>query len=113
MKDGRLGWIAGGAGALLLVGVAIYIVAELTAGDRDRPLFSPEWELCDRADICVAVPAPCGEWQPVNEKYEQDAAAYYAHLIAVVESEMICMSRNLNPRKPQALCISGVCGLAQ
>ena len=114
MKGRRFGWIAGGAGAVLLMGAVIYVISDLTAGNRDRPVFSREWELCDSADVCVAVPAPCGEWQPVNQRHEQDAAAYYGHLITVVEeAEMVCMSVNLSTRRPQAFCVSGVCGLAQ
>lgn len=113
MKGGRVGWIAGGASALLLLVATVYFIAGLMAGEADRPLFSPEWELCDTGEVCVAVQAPCGEWQPVNEKYEEDAAAYYDHLIRVVESEMVCMRVNMSTRKPQAFCVSGVCGLAQ
>lgn len=114
MTGRRTGWIVGGLGALLLLGVLVYVVSGLVAGNRGRAVFSPEWELCGRGDACVAVAAPCGGWQPVNEKHEDDATAYYGHLITVVEeAEMMCMSANLSTRKPGAYCLTGVCALAQ
>lgn len=114
MKGKRLVWPASGAGILLGIGLLVYVVAGLTAGKPDRPVFSPDWELCDRGDVCVTVQAPCGEWQPVNAKYEADAAAYYSHLITVVEAAgMECMSTNLSRGKPAAFCLSGVCSVAQ
>jgi hypothetical protein len=92
----------------------VYIISELTTGAPDRAVFSPEWVLCDEGDVCVAVAAPCGEWQPVNGTHEEVAAAYYGHLITVVEeAEMICMSTNLSRRKSAAYCRYGVCELAQ
>ena len=113
MKDKRLVWAVGGAGFLLGVGSLVYVVAGLTAGNQDRPVFNPEWGLCDGADICVAVQAPCGEWQPVNRKHEADAAAYYGHMMTVVETtRMECVSTNLSSGKPAAYCLSGVCSVA-
>lgn len=114
MSGKRLVWISGGLGALLLLAALAYLVFGSAAGERGRTVFSPEWESCDGGDICVAVKAPCGEWQPVNRKHEVEAAAYYGHLITVVEeAEMICMSVNLSRRKPGAYCLSGTCTLAQ
>ncbi len=114
MTGKRLFWIAGGLGVLALAAALAYVVSGLVAGEKDRAVFSPEWELCRAGDICIAVQAPCGEWQPVNEKHEVDATAYYDHLITVVESTgMICMSVNVSRRKPAAYCLAGACTLAQ
>ena len=114
MTGKNLGWIAGGTGALLALGAFVYVVAGFTAGKPDRPVFSPEWGLCDDGNTCVAVEAPCGEWQAVNAKHEADAAAYYGHLITVVETTgMECVSTNLNRQTPAAYCLSGVCDLAR
>ncbi len=113
MKGKRLVWAVGGAGILFGVGLLVYVVAGLTAGEPDRPVFSPEWTLCDGGDVCVAVQAPCGEWQPVNAKHQADAAAYYGHLMTVVETAgMECVSTNLSRSKPAASCLSAVCSLA-
>ena len=113
MKGKRLVWAVGGAGILLGVGLLVYVVAGLTAGKPYRPVFSPEWKLCDQGDVCVAVQAPCGEWQPVNRKHKADAAAYYGHLMTVVETTgMECVGSNLSRGKPMASCRSGVCSVA-
>ncbi|MDH3229905.1 MAG: hypothetical protein OEN55_08950 [Alphaproteobacteria bacterium] len=110
MKGKRLVGAVGGAGILFGLGLLVYVISGLIAGQPDRPVFSSEWVLCDEGDMCVAVAAPCGEWQPVNRAHEEAAAAYYGHLITVVEeAEMMCMSTNLSMRKPAAYCRSGVC----
>ncbi len=114
MRGKHLVWTLGGSSILLGLGVLVYIIFGLTAGRPDRPVFNPEWVYCDQGDVCVAVQAPCGEWQPVNMKREEDAAAYYGHLITVVEeAEMVCMSTNLSRWTPAAYCLSGTCTLAQ
>jgi hypothetical protein len=114
MKGKHLVWAVGGAGILLGVGLLVNVLAGITAGKHDRPVFGPEWTVCDGGDICVAVQAPCGEWQPVNAKHEVDAAAYYDHLMTVVEATgMECVSTNLSRVRPAASCRSGACSLAQ
>jgi hypothetical protein len=114
MKGKRLVWAVGGAGILLGSGLLVYAFAGLTTSKPDRRVFSPIWEVCDQGDVCVAVQDPCGEWQPVNKKHEEDAAAYYGHLITVVDTTgMECVSVNLSRRKPAAYCLSGACSVAQ
>lgn len=114
MTGKSLLWTLGGGGILLGLGLLAYVVAAYTAGRPDRAVFNPDWDLCIPDDSCVAVAAPCGEWEPVNSVHEEEAAAYYGHLIEVVESNgMLCMSVNLDRRKPAAYCVRGVCSLAQ
>lgn len=114
MKDKRLVWATAGAIFLVGAGLLAYAVSGLTAGRPVRPVFSPDWQSCDLGEACVAVQAPCGEWQPVNWMHEADAAAYYSHLITVVETTgMECVSTNLSRTKPAAYCLSGTCSFAQ
>jgi len=113
MKRKRLVWAVGAAGVSIGIGMFAYVVSGLTARNPDRAVFSPEWGLCDSGDACVAVEAPCGEWQSVNRKHAGDAAAYYGHLITVVETTgMECVSVTLSRPKPAAYCVSGACELA-
>lgn len=113
MKGKLVGWLAGGA-AVLFLSSLLYVFAWPSADRPGRPVFSPQWELCEAGETCVAVQAPCGEWQPVNEVHEGDAAAYYGHLMTVVEETgMECVSTNLSTRKPAAYCRSGTCTLGQ
>ena len=109
---GRLiAWLAGG-GAVLVLSSLFYVFAWPSSDRPRRPVFSPQWELCEPGDSCVAVQAPCGEWQPVNGIHESDAAAYYGHLMTVVEETgMECVSTNLSTRKPAAYCQSETCTL--
>lgn len=112
MKSKGLIWFLGAAGAVALA-VLFYLLSNPLEEPR-RALFREGWELCEVGDKCVAVDAPCGEWKPVNEKYEDDAAAYYRHLITVVEKgEMVCMESFVGGTKPNAWCVSGACTLAQ
>lgn len=112
MKDKRLLWILGAAGVSAL-GALFYLLSNPSDSPR-RAVFKPGWELCEAGDSCVAVAGPCGEWKPVNSAHEDESAAYYRHLISVVEKgEMICMERFHDTTKPPALCISGSCELAE
>lgn len=114
MAGKQLFWIAGGLGVVALLAALAYAVSVFAAGKADRTVFSPEWETCDGGDVCVAVPAPCGEWKPVNKTHERDAAAYYDHLTTVVETNgMVCMGTDLSVRRPSAYCLSGACALAR
>jgi len=113
MKAKLIGWLAGG-GAVLAVSSFLYVFAWPASDTPRRPVFDPLWELCGAGEACVAVQAPCGEWQPVNAAHEQDAAAYYTHLMTVVEETgMECVSTNLSVGKPAAYCKSGTCVLSQ
>lgn len=112
MRGKRLAWAAGGAAALLLSSI-LYVLAGRPDDRPRRPVFSRQWESCDRVEACVAVQAPCGEWQPVSETHETDAAAYYGHLMTVVEETgMECVSTNLSTRRPAAYCVSGKCTIS-
>jgi hypothetical protein len=111
MKRRLTGWLAGGA-AVLALSSLLYVFAGPWADAPRRPVFDPRWELCEAGETCVAVQAPCGEWQPANAKHETEAAAYYGHLMTVVEATgMECVSTTLNTRKPAAYCLSGTCTL--
>jgi len=96
----------------VLLSAILYVVAGRSDDRAPRPVFNPQWQECRTGDACVAVQAPCGEWQPVNGRHETDAAAYYGHLITVVEETgMECVSTNLSTRKPAAYCRLGKCTL--
>ncbi len=112
MTKKRLQWIGAGAlGTLSVVAIA-YVVSGLGGAAPDRPVFNAEWALCTPGDICVTVLAPCGEWQPVNARHEGAAAAYYSHLMTIVEATgMECVGTNLSRRKTPAQCLSGACKL--
>lgn len=112
MKSKKL-LLALGAGGIVALGVLFHLLSNPDDSPR-RAVFKPGWELCEGGDTCVAVAGPCGEWKPVNGKYEDEAAAYYRHLITVVEKgEMMCMERFFDGENPGALCISGTCELAE
>lgn len=112
--DGKLiKWLAGCA-AVLAVSSFVYVFARPSADQPRRLVFDSQWQLCAAGDVCVAVPAPCGEWQPVNAAHRRDASAYYGHLMTVVEETgMECVSTNLSMHKPAAHCRSGACVLSQ
>jgi len=113
MKRKVTAWLAGG-GTVLAVSSFVYVFAWPAPDRPRRPVFDPQWEQCGAGDVCVAVQAPCGEWQPANAAHEKDAAAYYAHLMTVVEEAgMECGSANLSVRKPAAYCKSGTCTLSE
>lgn len=113
LKDKRLGWIAGGAGVLLL-GAAIYFVSGIMEGDSVRPVYNYEWAKCEATEQCAVVSAPCGEWEAVNARFEKEATAYFAHLAEVVEKQgMVCLSTSLRTQVRGAYCQSGACKLAE
>lgn len=106
-------WLAGGAG-LVFLGAVIYVAGGFVRGSTERPVYNYEWALCEAAEQCVAVPAPCGEWEAVNKRFETEAEAYYAHLITVVEQqEMTCLSTRLSTRIRGAYCQGGICTIAR
>lgn len=111
----RRALIATGAAAILIgIGIIAYNIVGVMRDGTERPLFDAEWALCDDGDACVAVPAPCGQWEPVNSKHARDAADYYSHLITVVEeTEMQCLRASLSTRRPDAYCVSGTCKLGR
>ncbi len=112
MTTRRLQWIGGGVLGALSVGAVVYVVSELGGAAPDRPVYNAEWALCIPGDRCVAVQAPCGEWQPANARHEGAAATYYSHLMTIVEETgMECVGSNLSRRKPAAQCLSGTCNL--
>lgn len=113
MKAPSVRWIAIGV-AVLVLPVLVYSYGGGSDDGPHRPVFSWQWKLCETGDICVSVPAPCGEWQPANAIHERNASAYYGHLMTVVEETgMDCVSTNLSTRKPAALCQAGACVLSE
>ncbi len=97
--------VAGGVGYFVLVGTGLL---------GGRPTFERKWDFCETGDSCVPVLGPCGRWSPVNEKYLDDATAYYDHLITVVETtELSCPWGPVPDFQPRAYCLSGFCTLAQ
>ncbi len=112
MSETRLQWIGGGAAAALALGALVYVTAALTGAEPERPVFSPQWTICDAGDSCVVVQAPCGEWQPVNAAHQASATIYYNHLMTVVEETgMECVSASLSRIRPAARCRLGRCEL--
>lgn len=97
------------AAAVSVGGYRLY--QELDARGK-RPTFNPEWQRCEAGDACVAIPAPCEDWVAVNARHRDDAAAYYAHLMTVIESiELWCTSTGNPLTTPRAICLSGQCAL--
>lgn len=75
-----------------------------------RPTFDPEWQRCEPGDSCVVVAAPCEDWEPVNARYRDDAAAYYQHLMTLIETtELWCPSTGNPLLTPRAECVAERC----
>lgn len=96
--------------AVAALGVGGYRLYETLDAQGKRPTFDPAWQRCETSDVCVAVPAPCEDWAAVKERYRDDAAAYYAHLMTLIENtELWCPSTGNPLVTPRAECIAEQC----
>lgn len=112
MNRKRMAVIVGAVATAAVLAFGGYRLYEALDARGKRPTFSAEWQRCEAGDTCVAVAAPCQDWEAVNERYHDDAAAYYNHLMAVIESsELWCPSRSIPTMTPFAMCLSGQCAI--
>lgn len=77
----------------------------------DRPAYEQKWAYCDAGDRCTAIRAPCETWVAINNRYLDDARAYYDHMITLVEGspQLECATAPHSDIQPRAYCLSGLC----
>lgn len=103
-------------GAVLVLLLAIGAIYLYNIGAfSSRPSYNGTWANCESGDRCVAIRSPCDSWVAVNNKYLDDASAYYDHMITLVEDSprISCAYSPQNDIQPTAYCLSGLCVTAQ
>ena len=99
----------GGVLAVMLL-IGAWYLYDIGAFSK-RPNYDVKWAYCDPGDSCTAVRAPCESWVAINDRYLDDAQAYYDHMIAMVEEspQMECAAASGIGPPPRAVCLSGLC----
>ncbi len=99
------------AAAAFVGGTAYYYLPGDTAEPEQRQVFDPQWQSCETGDVCVVLLAPCGTWETANRKFKSQAAAYYEHMISLVDEsgKFHCTSMPKFGPAPPAICQAGLC----
>ncbi len=103
------------AAAAFVGGTAYYYLPGETGEPDKRQVFDAQWQSCETVDACVVLLAPCGTWETVNRKFQSEAAAYYEHMIALVDEsgKFYCAQMPTFGPAPPAICQFGQCAIAR
>lgn len=98
-------------GALAVI--CIYAVAKIAfisspTHAEENMEFQQLWEQCQSDDECVALMGACGEWSPMNKRYQEEAAQYYKYQASLIE----CMPPP-QTHAPAVHCIANTCRKTQ
>lgn len=96
-----------------LAALCIYAVVKIAfiptpANAEENMEFQQAWSACQSDDQCMAVLGSCGEWTPVNEQYQHEAAKYFEYQARFIE----CMPPAPTP-SPAVQCKESQCKISQ
>ncbi len=103
------------AAAAFVGGTAYYYLPGDTGEPVKRQVFNPQWQSCETGDRCAVLLAPCGIWETVNAKFQSEAAAYYEHMISLVDEsgKFHCAQMPVFGQAPPAVCRIGLCAITR
>lgn len=101
--------------AAFVGGTAYYYFPDDTGEPDKRQVFDSQWQSCEAGDACVVLLAPCAAWETVNGKFRSEAAAYFEHMISVVDEsgKFHCAQMPTFGPAPAAVCQFGKCAISR